>query len=130
MKVNVDWKKTTKATEKRFPSTKKHIIICCVIGIILVMLMIVAFNLLSGQQFKADNVGRQVRIGWEEVNLREGPSTSKKVITILSRGSSVTLTGNSYSVLMGIGSPADSWTEVELSNGTTGWVVTTSIKSI
>ena len=69
-----------------------------------------------------------VRIEYEEVNLREGPSTSKKVITTLSKGRTVTLTGNHYDYLFRNGLSIDSWTEVELKDGTTGWVVTTSIK--
>lgn len=127
MKVNVDLKKTTKATGKRCPSTKKYIIIGAIIGTVFV-LMIVAPNLLSRKKFNSDNVGREVRIEWEEVNLRKGHSALEKVITTLHKGSSVTLTGNSYNCLIGNGIATDSWVEVELKNGTTGWVVTTSIE--
>ena len=79
-----------------------------------------------GQQFKEANAGREVCIGWEEVNLRESYSTSKKVITTLVKGEPVTLTGNSFEYA-GDGEAIDSWTEVQLDDGTIGWVVTESI---
>lgn len=98
------------------------------IMIIAIILLICAVASHYGKQFNQDNVGRQVLIQWEEVNLRESCDTSKKVITTLRKGSTVTLTGNYYECLIGDGLPTDSWTEVQLDNGTIGWIVTTSIK--
>lgn len=129
MKVSVKLEKATRATGKRFSSTQTCIIIGIIIGIIAILL-IVMIPRHREKDFYSDKAGEQVSIGWEEVNLREGPSTSKKVIATLHRGSSVTLTGNSYSFITGSGSPTDSWIEVELKDGTIGWVVVASIKSI
>lgn len=99
------------------------------IGIIAVIaVLLIGFVSPSGEKFKPDNVGRQVRIRWEEVNLRTGYSTSNEIITTLFKGSSVTLTGNYYEYFIENGISIDSWTEVELKDGTIGWVVTTSIK--
>lgn len=92
--------------------------------------MIVTFNLLSGKKFNSDDVDREVHIEWEEVNVRKGYSTADSVIATLHKGSSVTLTGNSYEYLMGNGIATDSWKEVKLGNGTTGWIVTKSIKTV
>lgn len=128
MKVNICLEQTRKATGKRSSFTKKRIIISTAIGLLVVVLTIVVSSLSSGKKFKSNNVGREVRIEWEEVNVRKGYSTTDSVITTLRNGSSVTLTGNSYDYLMGNGIATDSWTEIELKDGTTGWVVNASIK--
>ncbi|MBQ3145099.1 MAG: hypothetical protein IJB90_00680 [Clostridia bacterium] len=84
----------------------------------------------SGDQFKEENEGREVFIEWEKVNVREGHSTTKKVLCSLTEGSLVTLTGNYFEYFGGDGEPTEHWTEIQLSDGTIGWLVTTSIKWI
>lgn len=113
---------------KDYPTYIAFLISLIIFLLIFVLSLFVKFNF--GKQFKEDNVGRQVCIEWEEVNLREGYSTLEKVITTLHEGSSVTLTGNYYDCLIGNGLSTDSWTEVKLKDGTTGWVVNASIKWI
>ena len=70
---------------------------------------------------------REVSIRWEEVNVRKNHTTSAEIITSLTHGNVVTLTGNSFEYAGGDGRNNDSWTEIRLSNGTIGWVVTPSI---
>lgn len=113
---------------KQIISSSNPAIIFVILAIIAILLLIMVSASYSGEQFKADNVGCQVRVGWEEVNLRENYSTSSNIIATLHRGSSVTLTGKSYSIFIGNGSSTDSWTEVKLKDGTTGWVVESSIE--
>ena len=105
-------------------TAKSRQILLLVAFIIIVSLMITAF---FGKQFNEDTVGQEVSIDWEEVNVREDHSTSSEIITSLTRGKVVTLTGNSFEYLGGDGRNNDSWTEIELPNGTIGWVVTRSI---
>ena len=93
-----------------------------------VLAIVLMFTSIFGKEFNEDNVGREVSISWEEVNVREGHSTSTNVIACLNEGASVTLTGNSYEYAGGNGKSTESWTEIQLEDGTIGWVVTRSIK--
>jgi len=105
---------------------KKSIIkaLLLVVSVIAIILVMSAF---FGKQYDEDNVGREVCIRWEEVNVRENHSTSAEIITSLTCGTTVTLTGNSFEYAGGDGRSYDSWTEIQLSNGSIGWVVTPSI---
>ena len=74
-----------------------------------------------------ENIGKTVTIEWEEVNFREEPEMNdNNIIQVLRFGKTVTLTGNSYSII-GDGEAFDDWTEIQLEDGTIGWVVTDSI---
>lgn len=79
-----------------------------------------------GNQYDESNVNREVCIEWSTVNLREDHSTWSDVKDQLNCGDTVTLTGYSYEKI-GDGQATESWTEVLLPNGETGWIVTTSI---
>ena len=94
------------------------------VAVAAIVLLIFAF---SGKQFKEKNVGREVAIRWEEVNVREEHSTNSAILTSLKEGDRVTLTGYFFEYAGGDGRSNDNWTEVRLSDGSIGWVVTPSI---
>lgn len=120
-------KRFTNWGKKIFSSIHPFSILAGIIIVVLVLSIVILCSASdSGKKFSPDNVGRQVRIGWEEVNLRTGYSTSSEIITILHKGSSVTLTGNSCESML-IETSNDTWTEVQLKDGTIGWVTTYSI---
>ena len=92
------------------------------LSIILITMMVSTF----GNQYDEANVNREVSIEWSTVNLRENHSTWSDVKDQLSCGDTVTLTGYSYEKI-GDGQATESWTEVKMPSGETGWIVTTSI---
>ena len=99
-----------------------------IVVIALVITVVVAvFSTVSGGHFSEERSGKVVSIEWDEVNLRESHSTSSKVITSLVYGNKVTLTGNSYEYTGGTGEATESWVEVSLPDGTTGWIVSSSV---
>ena len=95
-----------------------------VVGSVLLIALLVSN---FGNQYDEANVNREVSIEWSTVNLRENHSTWSDIITEINYGETVTLTGYSYEYFGGDGQATESWTEVELPNGKTGWIVTTSI---
>lgn len=96
-----------------------------VAAIVAVIIAIVSlFSSLTGEQFNEENVGRIVSIEWDEVNLRDKSSINARVLATLSRGNDVTLTGYSFKMLDG---PYEDWTQVQLEDGTVGWIVTESV---
>lgn len=72
--------------------------------------------------------GKEARIVWDEVNLRSSHTVTSEVLTSLSRGDKVTLTGDHFEYLGGDGSSsAENWVEVILPDNTTGWIVQSSV---
>lgn len=96
-----------------------------------ILLVILAFTVLSAintPRFSEAKANRRVNIGWTEVNVREGYSTSDNIITKLVKGDTVTLTGRTFEYWGGNDSQAtEHWAEVQLSDGTVGWIVYRSI---
>lgn len=82
-----------------------------------------------GEKYDPELAGKLAYVEWECVILRSKPTTNSKAIDELSYGTVVTLTGNTCEHIGGVAELAflDSWVEVELHNGTTGWVVRTSL---
>lgn len=119
----------TGKSKKRSSSLESYITIVFIILIIIAILVMGVSFFFREKELHSNKEGEQVSISWQEVNLREGPSTSKKIITQLYRGASVTLTGNSSSCI-GSGIASDDWVEVELKDGTTGWIVMQSINTV
>lgn len=101
-----------------------------VIVIVIICLLASCMLLFSnfGKQHKEENVGREVSIRWEMVNLRESYSTTSDVIAELHQGTKVYLTGNSYDYISAEDLPTETWQEVRTASGKTGWIVTESIK--
>ena len=92
---------------------------------VMLLLVVVFF----GEGHDPELEGQMACVDWEYVNLRVDHSTSSKSLGELSYGTVVTLTGNTYEALGGCPELVhlDAWVEVELNDGTTGWVVTTSL---
>lgn len=78
----------------------------------------------NGKHFSSDDQGRQVQIGWESVNIRKKPSEHSEIIGIFNNGTTVTLTGNSRDYFFKEPVEMSNWSEIELPDGTTAWVVT------
>lgn len=91
-----------------------------------VMLLLVAF---FGEGHDPELEGQMACVDWEYVNLRVDHSTSSKSMGELSYGTVVTLTGHTYEAIGGCPelTHLDSWVEVELNDGSTGWVVTVAL---
>lgn len=106
---------------------KKHFILVLLVGVLAIALLSWSIAKASKPAFDEYNVGRQVSIEWEEVNLRAGYSLSKDIISTIDAGTRVTLTGYQFDYLGGNSKATESWVEVALDNGTTGWIVRSSI---
>ena len=95
---------------------------------IILILSIIAVALAGCGSIRV-RAGREVSIRWSEVNLREAPTTNSAILTTLTEGRWVTLTGNQKEYWGGDGSdPTEHWVEVHLSGGKTGWIVSLSIQ--
>ena len=99
-----------------------------ILSALLVVTTIVAINAIHTTRYDESMEGVEKTISWEMVNLRESYSTNSKVIDSLDLGANVTLTGYSYEYFGGNGSSEETWTQVKLSDGTVGWLVTASIR--
>ena len=108
-------------------TSKKHFILVLLVGVLAIALLTLGFARASKPAFDESDVGRKVSIEWSEVNVRTGYSTSEEVITSLHKGNHVTLTGYSFNYLGGNSKATESWVEIQLEDGTTGWVVRHSI---
>ena len=91
------------------------------LAFIVIMILLVV---LSTPKTKLDEElqGEIRKISYIEVNLREEPSRNAKIITTLSQGDRVTLTGNKNESILG----DDIWYEVSTEEET-GWVIITAI---
>ena len=99
-----------------------------IFAIVLIGLFLVSCTSIGiGAYSKENSEGRQVSIEWEVVNVRQGYSTSDPIITSIPHGTQVTLTGRYYDYLGGEDLATESWVEIQLENGTIGWVVRCSI---
>jgi len=107
--------------------TKKELLIILLIGVLAIALLSWSFTKASEPTFTKEHVGLKVNIEWLEVNVRTGHSTSNEVIATLKKGNSVTLTGYSFDYIGGNSKATECWVEIEMENGTTGWIVRNSI---
>ena len=102
-------------------------ILTAVAVIAVVALIAVLFSSTFGEQFDEAKAGQQYSIRWDEVNVRSKPGSvtwKDTVITSIERGTDVTLTGYTYEFGDG---PNPNWTQVQLEDGTVGWIVTESV---
>ena len=107
--------------------TKKHFILLLLAGVLSFAILSWGISKASKPTFNENDVDRQVSIEWTEVNVRAGYSTSNEVISSLKAGTDVTLTGYQFDYLGGNSKATESWVEIQLEDGTTGWVVRRSI---
>lgn len=99
---------------------KFALVLVAVVGIIALL------SSITGEKFDDDRVGQKYEIRWDSVNVREtaGISWKDNIITSITRGTDVTLTGYTYDLGDG---PNSDWTQIQLEDGTVGWIVTESI---
>ena len=105
---------------------KITIAVAIVIAITLIVsLTSVFFGTKTIEEYK----GKTLPIRWEEVNVRQGHSMNENVISSLQKGRTVILTGVRYDDALVLDDvPWKSWTQVRLSDGTLGWIVTEAIQ--
>lgn len=99
--------------------------------VVLLVVVVIAFAFFLTVLCKGNrnyDPGRKVHVKWTEVNVRQGHSLSEQEFCSLKKEDVVTLTGETYEFWGGNDCPGENWTEVELSDGKVGWVVTESIQ--
>ena len=93
-----------------------------------IALLVFTFSFFGTKNIK-ENEGQTLPIRWEEVNVRTGHSLDDNVISSLTKGKKVILTGVRYDDALVLDDrPEMSWTQIQLDDGTIGWVVTEAIQ--
>ena len=103
-------------------------IILTAVAVIAVVALVVLISSTFGEQFDEAKAGQKYSIRWDEVNVRSRPGSvtwKDTVITSIERGTDVTLTGYTYEFGDG---PNPCWTQVQLEDGTIGWIVNEAIE--
>lgn len=81
-----------------------------------------------GLHYDKSKTNQKVTISWEEVNIRQNHSANGKIVDVLYKGDTVTLTGYSYEYLGSDGDATESWVEVITNKDhISGWIVSKSV---